>query len=152
MKQHITAAAIAAVVAGAIAAAMPAKVTQTTHSIATSKHAWPDLTDVQKAALSSALSPLNGRIKVDIVCNDAACSDLAQDIDDACEMAGIDSVLDKAVGPLGYGIGIQAGQAEKVAAESVAAALKAVGIDTPIVDGKSAPGYVAILIGKHPRR
>jgi hypothetical protein len=146
MKQHITAAAIAAAVAGAIGLSQPAKVTQAIHA---SKHAWPDLTDAQKAALSSALGPLGGRIKIDIVCNDAACSDLAQDIDDACEAAGVDSVLDRAIGPLGYGIGLQAGQAEKTAAESVAAALKAVGIDAPIVPGKSAPGYVAIVIGKH---
>ena len=151
MKQHITAAVIAAAVAGAIGFSQPAKVTQVTHPFHASEHAWPDLTDVRKAVLSSALGPLSGKIKIDIVCNDAACSDLAQDIDDACEAAGVDSVLDKAIGPLGYGIGLQAGQAEKATAESVAAALKAVGIDAPIVDGKSAPGFVAILIGKHRR-
>lgn len=151
MKQHLIPAAIAAVIAGAIGVAQPAKITQVTHAVYLSKHAWPDLSDEQKTALALALAPLKGQTKIDIVCNDAGCSDLAADIDDACEQAGIESVLDKAIGPLGYGIGVQANEFDKPVAELIAEALKAAGIDAPVVDGKSAPGFVSILIGKHHR-
>lgn len=151
MKQHFISATIAATLAAAISYEAPSKVTQVTHAVYLSKHAWPDLTDPQSATLSAALAPLKGAVKIDIVCNDAGCSDLAADIDDACERAGVDSVLDKALGPLGYGLGVQVDAADQAAAGKVAAALKTVGLDAPIIRGSSAPGYVAILIGKHRR-
>lgn len=155
MKQHLISGAVAAAVASAAVQLTPAKITQVTHEIAVSKHAWPDLTDSQKAALVAAWKAKPPGVKIDIVCNDAACSDLADDIDDAAEDAGVSSVLDKAIGPLGYGIGVQANKFDKSAAEALAAALSEASggtLKVKLVEGKSAPGFVSLLIGKHPRK
>jgi len=155
MRQHLISVAIAAAVAGGIAAYAPAqKVTRDHIVIAPSKHAWPDLTDGQKAALAATLRQKPFSAKIDIVCNDAGCSDLATDIDDAAEDAGIESQLDKAIGPLGYGIGVQANEFDKAAAQALIAALdEATGgaLKAQLVAGKSPAGYVTLLIGKHPR-
>jgi hypothetical protein len=119
------------------------------------KHAWPDLTDDEKAALSSVLATLPKSIKFDIVCNDAACIDLAMDIDDAMEGAGLVSVLDRSLGPLGYGIAVQVNEAERATAETAVAAFKnATGgrLDLPLIaatKGATPPGYVTIIIGKY---
>ena len=157
MNSHITHGALAAVVAALVTAAgayvAPRQVTNVTHSIETSKHAWPDLNDAEKAAITTVAKTLPKGTKFDIVCNDAGCSDLAADIDDALEDAGVESVLDKAIGPLGYGLEIKVNEADRTVAEKSVAMLKgATGgrIDPPIGIG-SAPGYVTILIGKHPR-
>ena len=152
MKQHIISGAIAAAVASGIAAYSPPKITHQTVVVSSSKHAWPDLSDEQKTNLASALKGANLKVKLDIVCNDAGCSDLAADIDDACEDAGLDSALDKALGPLGYGIGVQVDPFDQKAADEV---LAAIGTTTELrpqlVPGKSPAGVVTLLIGKHPR-
>lgn len=153
MKQHLISGVVAAAIAGGIGLYMPPKVTQVTHQIAVSKHAWPDLTQPQKADLAHALTSLPGGVRIDIVCNDAGCSDLAADIDDACEDAGLESVLDKAIGPLGYGIGVQANEFDKPAAEALITAIAgATDLKPQIVSGKSPAGYVTLLIGKRPRK
>lgn len=160
MKQHLIPGAIAAAVAAAVAGGdhlaaprVEQRVEQVTHEIAASKHAWPDLTDAQKSALARVLAAVPKGVRFDIVCNDAGCYDLAADIDDAMEAAGLDSGLDRSTGPLGYGIGIQVNADEMAAAEAAAAALRqATGLDLKVSiapKGANPPGYVTILIGKH---
>jgi len=131
----------------------PVRVEQVTHSIAASKHAWQDLTDAEKVQLADlAKRDFPKGIKIDIVCNDAGCSDLAADLDDAFEDAGIESSLDKAIGPLGYGIGVAAGKFDENAAEVLINVISAsTGLQPAMTSNKSAPGYVTILIGKKPR-
>ena len=118
------------------------------------KHAWPALSEEEKATFTSIAKTWPKTVKVDIVCNDAGCSELAADIDDAFENAGVESSLDRAIGPLGYGIGVQVNEFDKPAAEKAIEAInRATGgrLSPVIVNGKSAPGYVTILIGKRPR-
>lgn len=160
MKQHLIPAVIAAVVAGAIAIGFAhyapveqvTKVEQVTHQVSASKHAWPDMTAAEKKQFSELARDLPAGIKVDIVCNDAGCSDLAADIDDALEDAGIGSSIDKAIGPLGYGIGVQTNEFDKNAADVVRNILSAsTGLQPVVAPGTSPPGYVSIIIGKRPR-
>lgn len=157
MKDHIIHGAIAAVVAASIAGGIAhyAPVKQVAHSVQASKHAWPDLTDDEKAAIAAVLKTVPPGVKFDIVCNDGACTDLALDIDDALETAGLDSSLDRSLGPLGYGVGIQVNEADLEAAQAAARALRsgtqgrldlAVAIAPP---NANPPGYVTIMIGKY---
>jgi hypothetical protein len=118
------------------------------------KHAWPSLTAEQKAAITEVAKALPKTAKFDVVCNDASCSELASDIDDALEDAGISSGLDHAAGPLGYGIGITVNVSDRPAAEKAVAMLKQAtngSLAPDIVNGTSPPGYVSIIIGKRPR-
>jgi hypothetical protein len=118
------------------------------------KHAWPSLTGEEKDAITEAARSLPKGTKFDIVCNDASCSELASDIDDALEGAGIESSLDHAAGPLGYGVGITVNPFDRPAAEKAIDILKrATGgrLAPPIINGTSAPGYVSIFIGKRPQ-
>jgi hypothetical protein len=154
MREHLIsgaiAIAVAASVSGGIAHYAPAKVQQVLHSVNASKHAWPDLTDAQKTELAGKLAALNGT-KILILSADAASTDLAQDIDDACEQAGVDSALDRPMLPLGYGIGIQA-EAGDDKADALAAALATVtGAEVKVTTAKTASsGYMLwIVIGKH---
>lgn len=152
MKQHLVPGAIAAAVAASIAggAAHFAPVKQVTHSIAVSKHAWADLTDPQKVDLAARLAPLKGS-KVLILSADASSVDLGQDIDDACEAAGVDSALDRPMLPLGYGIGVQAEEGDGNA-ELLAGALAAVtGAKVDVIRAKTtSSGYpLWVVIGKH---
>jgi hypothetical protein len=154
MKEHVIPGAIAAVVASSIAGGIayyaPAKVEQVQHAIMTSKHAWPDLTDGQKADLAARLAAFKGT-KILILSADAASTDLAQDIDDAAEVAGIDSALDRPMLPLGYGIGVQA-EAGDDKGDALAAAISAVtGFKAEVTSAKTtSSGYpLWIVIGKH---
>jgi len=156
MRDHIIHGSIAAVVAVAVSAGAvhyaPKHVEQVTHSIAVSKHAWPDLTDVQKAAFAAAVKGL--RYKVDIVSADAAATDLAQDLDDAFEDAKVSSALDRSFYPLGYGIELTAARGDKQLADAgkVASALKAALSDryaVTVVPGNR--DFMIITIGKRPR-
>lgn len=119
------------------------------------KHAWPDLTYGEKAALAGVLKTLPPATKFDIVCNTASCDELAEDIDDAIEAAGLDSALDHAAGPLGYGVAVQVNEADRAAAEAAIAALAratAGRLSPPLViakPGQNPPGYVTIIIGKY---
>lgn len=154
MRQHFIPAAIAAVVAATIAGGVGhfAPIKQVVHSINASKHAWADLTDPQKTDLAARLAPLKG-VKIEVLSADAASVDLAQDIDDACEDAGIESVLDRPFTPVPYGIFIQAEPGD-TRAETLAGALRAVmALDVKVVTGKTAAsGYpLWIVIGKAPR-
>lgn len=121
------------------------------------KHAWPSLTGEEKDALSEVLKTLPKDIKFDIVCNDASCSELASDIDDCMEKAGLDSALDHSLGPLGYGIAVEVNPFDQDKAEQAVAALKkATGgrLDVPVMlakPGTNPAGYVSILIGKRPQ-
>jgi hypothetical protein len=118
------------------------------------KHAWPALTGEEKDAIAEAARAMPKGTKFDIVCNDASCSELASDIDDALEAAHIDSGLDHAAGPLGYGIGITVNEFDRPAAEKAIALLKKATdgrLDLPIISGSSPPGYVSIIIGKRPQ-
>lgn len=119
------------------------------------KHAWPSLSDSEKAALTAVLKTLPKTTKFDIVCNDAGCNDLAMDIDDAMEKAGLESVLDRSVGPLGYGVAVKVNPFDHDTAVAASAALKqatAGRLDVPVADAApntNLPGYVTILIGKY---
>lgn len=152
MKSYVIHGCIAAIVASGIVGG--ANFFHRPTVVAASKHAWPALDDAEKAALTEVAKTLPKGIKIDIVCNDAGCSDLAADIDDALEDAGIESTLDKAIGPLGYGVGVQVNEFDRPAAEQAIEMLKRATNDRlapTVVAGKSPPGYVTILIGKRPR-
>lgn len=119
------------------------------------KHEWPDLSRSEKAALAAVLKTIPKGVKFDIECNTASCDVLAEDIDDALEAAGFESVLDRSLGPLGYGIAIQVNEADRAAAEAAIAALKkATGgrLDLPLMIAQpnaNPPGYVTVVIGKY---
>jgi hypothetical protein len=120
-----------------------------------SKHAWPGLTDAEKSALVAVLTTLPKETKFDIICNDAGCNELAMDIDDAMERAGLESVLDRLMSPLGYGIAVQVNPFDRAMAECAAAALKKAThgrLDVPVMEspkGTTPPGYAMITIGKY---
>lgn len=128
---------------------------QVNHTVNASKHAWPDLTDGEKAALAEVLKTVPKSVKFDIICNDAACNDLAMDIDDAMEKAGLESFLDRSLGPLGYGIDILVNAFDMETAKAASAALKkATGgrLDLAVSEAPkdtNPPGYVTIRIGKY---
>lgn len=146
VKHHALSAAIAASVAASAVSVASKHVEQVTHSINVSKHAWPDLTDAQKAAFAEAVKGI--RRKVDIVSADAASVDLAEDLDDAFEAAGVESVLDQARAPLGYGIAVIAPKGAEADGAQLAAALKAAtGGDVPLTTGKYP--FLIVAIGKH---
>lgn len=158
MKQHIVPGAIAAAVAATVAGGglyvAPKRVEQVQHSVMASKHAWPDLTDQQKRALADDFATFNRArpLKLLILCADgAACTDLAEDIDDAAELAHVDSALDRPVTPVGYGIGIFADAGNSEEAHAVAAAIGDVIGRAVEVKAGAADGYVMIVIGKHPQ-
>ncbi len=159
MKQHLVSGAVAAVIAAVVAIGAnhygPPKPDRIyTYMAFGNPHRWPGLSDGERKAFTEIAKTFPKTAKFDIVCNDGNCSDLAADIDDAFEDAGIDSVLDKAIGPLGYGIGVQVNEFDKDVAVTAAAAVnKATDgrLDPKIVTGSSPPGYVTILIGKRPR-
>lgn len=152
MKQHLIPGAIAAVVAASIAGGVAhyAPVKQVVHSVNASKHAWPDLTDAQKADMVERLAPFKGT-KILILSADAASTDLAQDIDDAAELAGVDSALDRPMLPLGYGIGVQAEGGDERAAQLADALGAVTGAKVDIIRAKTASsGYpLWVVIGKH---
>jgi hypothetical protein len=157
LKHHIIHSGIAFVIAAAVsygfAGIYPPK--QLVHSITSSKHAWADLTDVEKEKLASLLAG-HTDLKVDILCNDAGCTDLAQDLDDALEDAKVESVLDRSISPLGYGFGVMAETHDMAHGRLVADALKIAtdGRLSPAVtvEPNSTGGYVRIVIGKAPRK
>lgn len=159
LKDHLHHGAVAAVLSVAAAAGavyLKAPIVQQPISVVeASKHAWPALSDKEKLALAGVLRPLPKTAKFEIVCNDASCDDLAEDIDDAMEVAGLESSLDRSIGPLGYGIGVQVNEADKARAQSAIAALNLAtgGRLTPTLmiakPGQNLPGYVTILIGKY---
>jgi hypothetical protein len=153
-RQHLDhvliAAAVAAIVSGTLIEFSPIK--QVVHSINASKHAWSDLTDAQKADLAHRLAEIPG-VKLDVICGDGACTDLAQDIDDAAETAGIESLLDHPVSALGYGIGVKADQGDdrgRKVADALTAATN--GELKPAIATDRTYGYVAIFIGKAPQK
>jgi hypothetical protein len=146
LRHHLIAATVAASISAAVIVFAPIK--QVVHTVNASKHAWIDLTDAQKADLTARLSTIPG-LKLDIVCGDGACTDLAEDIDDAAEKAGVESILDHPVTPLGYGIGVKADQGDD-RAQRVAAALSAAtsGALQPVLGVDRTYGYAIIYIGK----
>jgi len=151
MKQHLISAAVAAAIAGGVVHYAPPKIEQLVSVTGSGKHIWPGLSDQEKASFTEIARTFPKNVKFDIVCNDAGCAELAADIDDAFEDAGIESSLDKALGPLGYGIGVQVNEFDKAAAEAAVAAINKVTdgrLDPKIVSGQSPAGYVTILIGK----
>ncbi len=153
-KDHFIHGSIAAVVGAAVAGGavyvIPKHVEQVTHEIAISKHAWPDLTDAQKDGLSTRLAGLKGE-RVIVMAADAAGTDLAEDIDDAMEKAGVDSAIDRPALPLGYGIGVVAEDAKLAKADELAASLHAVtDLTVSRTAGKSLGGVIIVVIGKHP--
>jgi hypothetical protein len=152
MKEHVIPGTIAAVIAAAIAGGVskyaPVKVEQVQHSIMTSKHAWPDLTDKQKSDLAAAL-PKGGKLL--ILSADAASTDLAQDIDDAAELAGVESALDRPALPLGYGIGVQCEDGDPSGAVLAAALGHIMGVQVDLIHATTkGSGYpLWVVIGKH---
>ncbi len=113
IRNHAVSAAIAVLV-GLLAGAagqhfMPGKERivekQTQLTIAASKHAWPDLTQDETIAIGEALSTLKDA-QVHIFCNDAACDDLAHDLDDAMQIACAISSLEHSVNPMGSGFAV----------------------------------------------
>lgn len=159
MKQQLVSAVVAAVMALGVVAGVevlrPPHVEHLfTYMAAPSPHAWPTLGKDEKAALTALARTWPKTVKFDIVCNDAGCSELAADLDDVFEDAGLESAIDKAIGPLGYGIGVQVSEFDKPAAETAIAAIDEITsgrLKTSIVSDKSPAGYVTIMIGKRPR-
>lgn len=171
MRDHLIHGAIATAIAGSITTGalhyVPREVHQVTNSIAISKHAWPDLSSDEVIALGEALTPGAGvktdslkGVKIVVMTNDATGADLAEDIDDAVELAArncgcdMQSVLDHAVIPFGYGMGVIGEPNDKARAEKLAAALKSAtnGRLDPSVDvnpKNKTYGNLIIAIGKH---
>ncbi len=148
MRTHLVHGSIAALVSAAVSAGAAYHVQKT------SKHAWPDLTAGQKEAFAASVKGLP--FKIDIASADGASTELAYDLDDAFEDAGVASQLDRPLLPLPYGISVAApkGADQKAndAAEKVAGALKAAlggRYDVPIVPGQYP--FLIISIGKRPR-
>jgi hypothetical protein len=153
MNSHVLGAVIAGatavLVAGAAIELRP--IEQVVHQVNGSKHAWPDLTEAEKADLAARFKQIPG-LKLDIAGADASSVDLSQDIDDAAEQAGIESVLDHAAIPLGYGIGIAAG--DIATAQAVADALSAAThgrLKAEIKIDARTYGYAVVNIGKYRR-
>jgi hypothetical protein len=127
IKHHGTAAIVAASVATATISALPPKVVEhpLAVTISTSKHAWPDLADAEKAQLAERLKGLAGK-KVEIFCDGADCRDLQTDLDDAFEDAGVAAERAAPFMPLGYGIQVIYGVGDYALASKLAADIKAV--------------------------
>lgn len=159
MNQHLSVAAVALVV-GALAGfggqrlSPPREkiVEKPVHvTVAASKHAWPDLNEAETIALGEKLASLKGAT-VTIMCNDAACDDLAHDLDNAMEIADAKSSLDRSVMPLGYGIGVIT--KDVATSQQVAGAIKAVTagrLDVGSYTQDNLNGAILIVIGKRPR-
>jgi len=154
MRQHVVPGTIAAVVAAVVAAAvpivhLPTGTVQVVRS-GSDPRAWPALPPEQRNALAAALRGLDPRPDLLVLCNDATCVDLAHDIDDAAEDAGVGSALDRSVGPLGYGLGVVA--ESQPAADAVLAALEVGGMRGAVASTQAhTDGRVLVVIGKHPR-
>ena len=163
MKQHLIPGAVAAAIAGSVTTGAlhyaPRVEQHVTHSVYQSKHAWPDLSSDEVIALGDALATLKDT-KIVIMTNDASGADLAEDIDDAVELAdrkcncGVTSVLDHAVVPFGYGIGVIGEPADKARVATIVAALNGAtgGRLQPIGDvgpNNKTYGNLVIAIGKH---
>lgn len=156
--KHGAPAVIAALVAGTISATSPPptkekiieKPVQVT--VATSKHAWPDLSDAQKEALAARLGWLSGS-KVMIFCDGADCRDLQTDLDDAFEDAKVNSERAIPVNPLGYGIAVvYAGERERADRLASDISTASEGRVSPKVEANaSAADGLMIVIGKRPR-
>jgi hypothetical protein len=150
MKTHIVHGTIAALVSGIVSATafavMPAK--QMVERVAALEHAWPGLTAAQKAELAAELKAMPG-LKLDVVCGDASCDDLAEDIDDAAEHAGIASQLDHPIGTLGYGIGVKADNLALAQQVADAIAKASGGEIKPVAATDRTFGYAIIFVGKH---
>lgn len=158
MKHHAIPAAIAVAVAAATATGLDLskgprqvtrEVTSVTHSVNASKHAWPDLSTEEQAALARELAWLKGG-KVVIFCEGADCRDLQTDLDNALEDAGVDSTRDRPMFSLGYGVRIVAAPGD-TAAERLAAALSTTTTLHPTVMHAEGVRGLMITIGKRPR-
>lgn len=157
IRNHAASAAIAALV-GLLAGAggqhlMPGKERivemQTQVTVAASKHAWPDLNQDETIAIGEALSTLKDA-HVNIFCNDAACNDLAHDLDDAMQIAGANSSLEHSVNAMGSGFAVLTAEGDD-RARAVANAIKAATagrLDPEVRHGASAAGAIQIAIGK----
>lgn len=155
IKHHGIAAIVAASVATAILTTFPPQLIQRAVSvtIATSKHAWPDLSDAEKAQLSARARGLVGK-KIEIFCDGADCRDLQTDLDDAFEDAGVTSERAAPFSPLGYGVEVIYGVGDYAIASKLAADIKAAsgGRIAPIVASSATGAGLAIAIGKRPRQ
>lgn len=153
LKQHGISAAVAAMVAAGVMTAWPPKekiVEKPVYvTVAASKHAWKDLTQAETIAIGEALSSLKDA-KVFVMCNDATCDDLAHDLDDAMQIAGAVSSLDRSALPLDPGISVYTAPGDARGATVADAIGKATGGKiAPIARSSStAQGMVMIAIGK----
>jgi hypothetical protein len=158
IKQHGTAAVVAALVSIGAQQAMPQKtriVEKPVYvTIGTSKHAWPDLSDIEKAALAGKVGFLKGS-KVEILCGGSDCRDLQTDLDDVFEDAGVSSERASPFNALGYGIAVIYGVGDYAHASALAAEIKAVtaGRVAPAVESAALVPIdgLVIAIGKRPR-
>lgn len=159
LKKHSTTAAVA-MVAGLLAAggthlAIPNEkiVEKPVHvTVATSKHAWPDLSDAQVDALATKVGWLKGT-KISIFCDGADCRDLQTDLDNAFEMAGVESQRVVPMNPLGYGLAVLL-PADDARGQRLADAIKeaSAGKLVPTIERGAASDAIYIVIGKRPRR
>lgn len=157
IRNHAAPAAIAALV-GLLAGAggqhlMPGKERlverQTQVTVAASKHAWPDLNQDETIAIGEALSALKDA-QVNIFCNDAACDDLAHDLDDAMQIAGANSSLDHSINALGSGFAVFTAEGDD-RGQTIAGAVKAATagrLDPEARHSALAAGAIQIAIGK----
>lgn len=155
VKHHAVAAIVAASVATATLAAFPPKLIERAVSVtvAASKHAWPDLSDAEKALLAERVKDLAGK-KVEVFCDGADCRDLQTDLDDVFEDAGVASERAAPMSPLGYGIQVVYGVGDYALASKLAADIKAAtgGRIAPLVASSISSDGLAIAIGKRPRQ
>lgn len=129
---------------------------ETVRVVATGRGAWPGLSGEQRDEMAIGLhnvpaGHLNS-LQLLVLCNDGSCTELAHDIDDAAEDAGVDSALDRSFTPLGYGVGIIESEEVHVQSDAVAALLGSVlGLKVDRRSQADTAHHVIIAIGKRPR-
>jgi len=121
---------------------------QTQVTVAASKHAWPDLNQDETIAIGEALAPLKDA-QISIFCNDAACNDLAHDLDDAMQIASANSSLEHSVNAMGSGFAVLTAEGDDRGL-LIASAIKAAtaGRLDPEVRHSALTGTIQIAIGK----
>lgn len=156
MKQYLVVAGIAIAASVGTHYVMPAPVKVVEKpvqvTVSQSKHAWPDLNEAETIALGESLTALKN-VDITIICNDAACNDLAHDLDNAMEIAGARSSLDKSAFPLGYGMAVVT-MPNDAKGKLIAAAIDkaTAGRIKPNVETRDTKNATSIVIGKKPGR
>lgn len=118
-----------------------------------SKYAWPDLTQDETITIGEKLAAKLKGVNITIFCNDSTCDELAHDLDDAMQIAGLSSALERSVTPLDEGFSVVSREGDDRAL-TLAEAIKD-GTGGRLIAGLRRQDLgadaIAIAIGKHRR-